>query len=239
MHKVLIFAPEPPLTPLQAIHAQLMAEGYSIAWPALDCSENDALELLRGAFSGRPPDLVLVDLSSRPDGLPLRRLWRLLRELWGEETPMPLRLSLLCPDALDRPEWQAATDDFLLPPYAPEEAMARIRLLLFRRRHVTRGDLLEFAGLSLDLVGGQATDSAGRALPLRPREFDLLRFLVTHRGKFFSRARLLDMVWGVEFEGSDRTVDIHIRRLRAKLPAACAALLDTRRGVGYGFRLPE
>ena len=77
----------------------------------------------------------------------------------------------------------------------------------------------------------------GRILPLTPREFDLLRFLSLHRGKFFARDRLLDMVWGVDFEGGERTVDIHIRRLRAKMPPESAGLLETRRGIGYGLRL--
>ncbi|HLY64319.1 MAG TPA: helix-turn-helix domain-containing protein [Chloroflexota bacterium] len=58
-----------------------------------------------------------------------------------------------------------------------------------------------------------------------------------HRGKLFPRDRLLDMVWGLDFEGSGRTVDIHIRRLRAKLPPKTAALLETHRGIGYGFRI--
>ena len=73
-------------------------------------------------------------------------------------------------------------------------------------------------------------------LPRTPREYELLRFLALHRGKFFARDRLLDLVWGVGFEGGERTVDIHVRRLRAKMPPLAAALLETRRGLGYGLR---
>ena len=239
MHSVLIFAPL-PLGPLaQAIRSALLASGYSVACPDLDSPMQEALDALQCAFLDRPPDVVIADLSSSPDCLPLHRLGRLLRELCDEDAPLPPRLALLCPAALVRPDWQAAADDFLLPPYAPEEALARVRLLLFRRQQIGSGDTLKFAGITIDLIGGQTRDSAGNTLPLRPREFELLRFLVTHRGKFFSRARLLDMVWGVEFEGTERTVDIHIRRLRAKLPPQFAVLIETRRGIGYGFRTPK
>jgi two-component system alkaline phosphatase synthesis response regulator PhoP len=76
-------------------------------------------------------------------------------------------------------------------------------------------------------------------LPLTPREYELLQFLLTHRGRLFSRERLLDLVWGVDFEGGARTVDIHIRSLRAKLPPDAARLLTTQRGIGYGFQTEE
>ena len=90
--------------------------------------------------------------------------------------------------------------------------------------------------MTLELSAGCARDAAGLLLPLTPREYELLRFLALHRGKFFARDRLLDLVWGVGFEGGERTVDIHIRRLRAKMPPLAAALLETRRGLGYGLR---
>jgi DNA-binding response OmpR family regulator len=85
--------------------------------------------------------------------------------------------------------------------------------------------------------GKRALDNTLRPLPLTPREYDPLAFLVTHRGKFFGRDRLLDLVWGIHFEGGERTVDIHIRRLRAKLPPQTADRLQTRCGTGYGFEV--
>lgn len=89
----------------------------------------------------------------------------------------------------------------------------------------------------LDLNGKRALNAQMQALPLTPREYDLLAFLVTHRGKFFGREQLLVLVWGIQFEGGERTVDIHIRRLRAKLPMGCADRLQTRRGTGYGIEV--
>ena len=130
----------------------------------------------------------------------------------------------------------AHTDNFLLPPYAPAELLGRLSLLSFRKRQIQSGDRLLLAGLTLELAVGCVRGPTGDMLPLTPREYEMLRFLVLHRGKFFARDRLLDLVWGVDFEGSERTVDIHVRRLRAKLPAAAADLLETRRGTGYGLR---
>ena len=113
--------------------------------------------------------------------------------------------------------------------------LARLALLSFRKRHIHSADTLSLPGLTLDLAGARARDGSAGVLPLTPREYELLRFLALHRGKFFARDRLLDMVWGVDFEGGERTVDIHMRRLRAKLPPETAALLETRRGLGYGL----
>ena len=154
----------------------------------------------------------------------------------GENLPPIPSLALFGTQHLSQPDWPAHTDDFLLPPYAPEEALARVKLLLFRKRHIREDNTLRFADVIVHLDSEQATDEKKRLLLLRPREFDLLRFLMTHKGKFFSRDRLLDLVWGIDFEGSERTVDIHVTRLRAKLPPEAADRLETRRGIGYGLR---
>ncbi|HLJ53722.1 MAG TPA: response regulator transcription factor [Chthonomonadaceae bacterium] len=236
MHNVLIYAPPPMSAGLEAIREECLTAGYRAACPDLDCAFDVALDRLQGVFCGRPPDLVLADLSSSPDFLPMRHLERLLHALWGSAAPIAPRLALMRPGTLAQAEWLAATDDFLLPPFTPAEAIARIKLLLFRRRHMSPGDEVLFAGLSIDLAGGEVRDCDGRSLRLRPREFDLLRFLIAHRGRFFNRGQLLDMVWGVDFAGTERTVDIHVRRLRAKLPPEASRQLETLRGVGYGLR---
>lgn len=218
----------------------LQAAGYAVSQHALEDRAAQAVDLLCRVFAGRPPDVLVVDISDAADCLPLRHLRRLLQHTWGDDFVPPPTLALLSPSHLPHPEWPALTDDILLPPYTPQETLARVSLLLFRRRHVRTDDTVQFADVSLDLASACARATDGNEmLPLTPREFDLLRFLVTHRGKFFARDRLLDLVWGVHFEGGERTVDIHIRRLRAKLPPQTAALLETRRGVGYGLRSPS
>lgn len=235
MLNVLVLAPNEKGGPAAALVGALMQAGYAVQRTALDDGP-EAVDMLCRAFTGRPPDVLLADLSTAPDCLPLRHASRLLRHAWGDDLPPPSRLALLTLRHLDLPDWPAYTDDFLLPPYAPGEMLARLAQLGFRKRHIQSGDTLALADISLDLAAGCARDRSGHILPLTPREYDLLRFLALHRGKFFARDRLLDMVWGVDFEGGERTVDIHIRRLRAKMPPLSADLLETRRGVGYGLR---
>ncbi len=216
----------------------LRAGGYAVARRVLDGANADAVNALCTLFAGRPPDLVLCDIAPSRDCLPLRHVRRLLHQSWGDDFRLPPLLALLSAHHLTLPDWPALADDFLLPPYNASELLARVQLLLFRQRHVRTDDTLRFADLVVDLATGAArADTADSPLPLTPREYDLLRFLVTHRGKFFARDRLLDLVWGVNFDGGERTVDIHIRRLRVKLPPGVAARLETRRGVGYGLRI--
>ncbi len=234
MLTILILAPHEKNMALPGLTAALRSAGYPIGCSALD-SEAGAVETLCAAFEGRPPDVLLADLSAAADCLPLRHAARLLQSTWGGDVPLPVRLSLLTPRHLSQPDWPAYTDDFLVPPYAPAELLARLALLSFRKRHVQTGRLL-LADLVLELSAGCVRDVSGLILPLTPREYELLRFLSLHRGKFFARDRLLDMVWGVDFEGGERTVDIHIRRLRAKMPPLAADLLETRRGIGYVLR---
>jgi len=235
MLNVLVLAPNEKGGPASALAHALTQAGYAVQRTALDGGP-EAVDSLCRAFLGRPPDVLLADLSTAPDCLPLRHATRLLLHAWGDDLPLPSRLALLTPHHLCLPDWPAYTDDFLLPPYAPAEMLARLALLGFRKRHIQSGDSLTLADVVLDLAAGCVREGGGRILPLTPREYDLLRFLSLHRGKFFARDRLLDMVWGIDFDGSERTVDIHIRRLRAKMPSLAADLLETRRGVGYGLR---
>ena len=235
MLTILVLAPSGKNASLASLTTALQKAGYAVGRSTLDGGA-DSLEELCAAFDGRPPEVLLADLSRTTDCLPFRHAARLLQTAWGDDMPPPARLALLTPHHLTQPDWPAYTDDFLLPPYAPAELLARLSLLSFRKRQVQGGDTLKLPDLVLELSSGCARDSAGTMLPLTPREYELLRFLTLHRGKFFGRDRLLDLVWGVNFEGGERTVDIHIRRLRAKLPPLSADLLETRRGTGYGLR---
>ncbi len=189
-----------------------------------------------GTWAGRPPDLVVADLRRAFDALPLRALRRQLADAWGEEPgDIPPLLTLLGARQLVARDWLALTDDVLAPPHAPDELVARARLLLFRRRHIEDGGAIRFKDVTLDPRGGVRNHVTGTTVALTPREFGLLYFLLTHRGRLYARERLLDYVWGVDYAGGARTVDIHIRRLRAKLPPEASASLESRRGFGYGF----
>jgi DNA-binding response OmpR family regulator len=126
-------------------------------------------------------------------------------------------------------------DDFCLSPYHPAEFEARMRHVLWSTGEVvTRTELVEYGELVLNLETYQATISH-RPLDLTYMEYELLKFLAQNPGKVFTREILLSRVWGYEYYGGARTVDVHIRRLRAKLGEEHAGLIQTVRSVGYRF----
>jgi len=125
-------------------------------------------------------------------------------------------------------------DDFCLTPFHPRELEARLKHLFWRTGRGTRPELVEYGDLLLNLETYQAAIS-GRPLDLTYMEYELLKFLASHPGKVFTRETLLSRVWGYEYYGGARTVDVHIRRLRAKLGEEHANLIQTVRSVGYRF----
>ena len=125
-------------------------------------------------------------------------------------------------------------DDFCLTPFHPRELEARLSHLFWRTGRGTRPELVEYGPLVLNLETYQAA-VGGRPLDLTYMEYELLKFLATHPGKVFTRETLLSRVWGYEYYGGARTVDVHIRRLRAKLGEEHANLISTVRSVGYRF----
>ena len=126
-------------------------------------------------------------------------------------------------------------DDFCLSPFHPAEFEARLRHLLWQTGEpISRAELVEYGELVLNLETYQAT-IASRPLDLTYMEYELLKFLAQNPGKVFTREILLSRVWGYEYYGGARTVDVHIRRLRAKLGEEHAGLIQTVRSVGYRF----
>ena len=125
-------------------------------------------------------------------------------------------------------------DDFIIDPVDPIEFRARIANLFWRTGTGLRPELIEYGPLSLNLETYQATIQ-GRHLDLTYMEYELLRFLAAAPGRVFSRETLLSRVWGYEYYGGARTVDVHVRRLRAKLGEEHAHLIQTVRSVGYKF----
>ena len=125
-------------------------------------------------------------------------------------------------------------DDFCLAPFHPRELEARLKHLFWKKGGGTRPELVEYGSLALNLETYQAYISA-RPLDLTYMEYELLKFLASHPGKVFTRETLLSRVWGYEYYGGARTVDVHVRRLRAKLGEEHANLIQTVRSVGYRF----
>ena len=125
-------------------------------------------------------------------------------------------------------------DDFCLMPFHPQELEARLRHLLYRTGRGSTPELVEYGDLALNLETYQAALS-GKPLDLTYMEYELLKFFATHSAKVFTREQLLSRVWGYEYYGGARTVDVHVRRLRAKLGEEHANLIQTVRSVGYRF----
>jgi DNA-binding response OmpR family regulator len=129
-------------------------------------------------------------------------------------------------------------DDFCLAPFHPRELEARLKHLFWRTGSGTRPELVEYGPLVLNLETYQAAIDT-KPLDLTYMEYELLKFLATNPGKVFTREILLSRVWGYEYYGGARTVDVHIRRLRAKLGEEHANLISTVRSVGYKFGQPR
>jgi DNA-binding response OmpR family regulator len=181
--------------------------------------------------AARPaPDAVLVD--ARRDLVHARRV---LRSLRSADVQIPVLVIVSDGGwAATSADWGA--DDFLLHTAGPGEVEARLRLVIGRTSQTLPQPQNEIR--SGGLVINEAAYSArlsGRALDLTFKEFELLKFLAQHPGRVFTRAQLLQEVWGYDYFGGTRTVDVHVRRLRAKLGTENEELIGTVRNVGYRF----
>lgn len=171
------------------------------------------------------PEVLLVDAADNPG-----QGYAVLRAIRDLDTAVPAVVVIERRD-LERFAWEMLPDD-LLYPGAPE-AEIRLRLAMLRRRAGGSTDTIVRLGpLTMD-VDSYVVTVAGRPLDLTFKEFELLRFLAERPGRVFTRPALLREVWGYDFYGGTRTVDVHVRRLRAKLGPEHESLVETVRGVGY------
>jgi two-component system alkaline phosphatase synthesis response regulator PhoP len=219
MEPLLIFPdPAPP-----ALAQALDLGGY----PWKSAGSPDAAERLEPE-DGWAGAVVCADVD--PDGA-----FTLCRSLRKRDLPFePLLLVVATFQLTELELREDLFDDFCLTPWQPREIEARVAHLFWRTGRGSRPELVEYGPLVLNLETYQA--SVGRRpLDLTYMEYELLKFLATHPGKVFTRETLLSRVWGYEYYGGARTVDVHIRRLRAKLGEEHAHLISTVRSVGYRF----
>ena len=171
------------------------------------------------------PDLLVADAVEDP-----ARAHELLGVLASAGSAVPA-LAVLSREDLGRFDWAAVADEFVFPEVSEAELRLRLDLLVARRG--AAGDaVIRLGPVAINVETYQVTAGA-RVLDLTFKEFELLRFLARHPGRVFSRAKLLREVWGYDFYGGTRTVDVHVRRLRAKLGPEHEHLVETVRGVGY------
>jgi DNA-binding response OmpR family regulator len=196
--------------------------GYS--WKAVSAAEAAEHEPARG-WAG-----AIVDIGADSDGG-----WAFLRSIRKQgDRPIPVMLLIGGAQLGDLEHRDDLFDDFCLSPFHPAELEARLRHLLATDIDLHRADLVEYGELTLNLETYQAAID-GRPLDMTYMEYELLKFLAQNPGKVFTREMLLSRVWGYEYYGGARTVDVHVRRLRAKLGEEHANLIQTVRSVGYRF----
>ncbi len=224
--KVLVIEDEEPL--LFSLAHNLKREGYTV----LTASRGD--DGLRMAREKRP-DLILLDVMlPGVDGIQVCRLLR-------RDTTVPIiMLTALGGESARVSGLDTGADDYVTKPFGMRELLARVRALL--RRSAPREEAAAAASvvLSGDLRLDQHRRSAtrgGQTLKLKPKEYELLLFFLEHPGRVFTREQILDAVWGEDFEGGSRTVDVHVRWLRQKIEAdpANPVRIQTVRGSGYLF----
>jgi len=158
------------------------------------------------------------------------------REVRGEPATRDLPVLVLTARAAEMDKllgFEHGADDYVTKPFSPRELVARLQALLRRARPDRAEPAVEHEGVRVDTLAREATCD-GRALTLTPREFELLAFLARHPGRVLTREELLRKVWGYDYVGETRTVDVHVRRLRQKLGRR-GGLIETVTGSGYKF----
>ena len=221
---VLVVEDEPAIQELIAVNLEHAGHRVTRAKDA---------EAALGLVKSMLPDLLLIDWML--PGMSGASLARLLRQ---DERTRQIPIIMLTARSAEQDKiagLEAGADDYVTKPFSPKELVARIKAVLRRRAPQATDDPVQSAGLRLDpatrRVFGDST-----LLDLGPTEFRLLHFLMTHAERVHSRAQLLDKVWGDHVFIEERTVDVHIRRLRKSLePTGHDRLIETVRGAGYRF----
>ncbi len=222
MQRILIITDHPKnVAPWQH---ELVRAGYPV-----QCVISERKELLQ-AFSPKPPEIFILD------GTSVRLQPKELRELLNLECPNceTCLIWLVTDELANRLDPASGIDDFIVLPSTAFELLARVRLHLWKTHRINADDLVTAGQLVIDQANYSVSVDS-QVLELTFKEYELLRFLVTHRGRVFTREALLNQVWGYDYYGGTRTVDVHIRRIRAKLGPEYEDMVETIRNVGYRF----
>jgi two-component system phosphate regulon response regulator PhoB len=224
MPTVLIVDDEPDIR--EVIRFALEGAGFRVF-------EAGHAEEARRLIGGEAPDLLLLDwmLPGR-SGLELAQQIKQSAKTRG----LPIIMVSARGEEEDRIRGlDTGADDYITKPFSPRELVARVNAVLRRARPEDGADTVEIGGLAIDHISRRVSAN-GQRIDIAPTEYRLLHFFMTHADRAFSRSQLLDQVWGDQVYVEERTVDVHVRRLRKALePSGHDGLLQTVRGVGYRF----
>jgi len=228
MPSILVVEDEPAI--LELIKVNLTDAGYAVK------AAEDA-ETAREALKQRLPDLVLLDWM-----LPGQSGLALARQIRGDSRTRELPIIMVTARTEETDKvagLEAWVDDYVTKPFSPRELKARIKAVLRRRAPEAAQEPLQAGALKLDPLTHRVTVD-GETVSLGPTEFRLLKFLLARPERVHSRSQLLDQVWGDHVYIEERTIDVHIRRLRLALaPFGVEALIETVRGSGYRLAVPR
>jgi two-component system phosphate regulon response regulator PhoB len=220
--RILIVEDEPAIAELIAVN--LRHNGFQPVW-AIDAetAQRELDEIL--------PDAILLDwMLPGESGLTLARKWRAS----ARTKPVPILMLTARGDEADRVAGlDAGADDYIVKPFSPRELLARIRAVLRRRVPEASGGVVKMGDLQLD-ADTHRVSLSDKPLKVGPTEFKLLHYLMRHPERVHSRGSLLDKVWGDHVYIEERTVDVHVKRLRESLGEA-GSMIETVRGAGYRF----
>ena len=197
------------------------------------CNHIPPDETVDVAIADRAPDLVILAFENPTSA---SSIIDIIRDL-GRERPIPI-LALMPKDTLQKTrEIPFLVHDFVIEPSETEEIALRVEKALKETYAVESKDLIRIGNLVIDLARREVTLNE-KALSLTFTEYELLVFLAANSGRVFTREALLNKIWGYDYYGGDRTVDVHIRRLRAKIEWGKHSFIETVRGTGYRFKKP-
>src|SRR5215217_5496774 len=227
MSTILLVEDEPTLS--ETLRYNLEREGYTVL------TAEDGVRGLELARREQPDLLILDVMLPRLDGSSVCRILR-------QESDMPILMLTARQDEVDRiAGLELGADDYVAKPFSLGELLARVRAIMRRsdRQPTSSREVLDAGALRVD-TGSRRAWRAGAELTLSQKEFDLLTCLIRNRGMALSRDVLLERVWGYDFLGDSRTVDVHIRWLREKVEPdpGRPIYIQTVRGVGYRFEIP-
>ena len=223
MHRVLIIAKE--TAEIRELHSGLTRMGFS-------CSVTNNGSNLSNKLTKQACDVLFVDIDGSSASDQPESMLEQLHEL--RMTRNLPAIALISGEGLNRLDSNLEIDDFVVKPWNLTEVVTRAKRVIKQTNNLQSRDLIKFGDLLIDVAKCEVSIN-GMLLALTFKEYELLKFLARNKGRVFTREALLNEVWGYDYYGGDRTVDVHIRRLRSKLGDYTNNYIQTVRNIGYKF----